>query len=125
MAEKKAIFNAVFRICLGFVFFYAGLKKLFLGDFPAVDTIITFMPVQTVVFILGVVELVVGIVLMLGLFTSIFAWIMAALLAVFIILGFPTGQGFIYKNIGLIGAALYLAVEGSQAWGMDNMLKKG
>lgn len=124
MADKKVIFHCIFRILLGFVFLYAGIIKVFAFDFPNVEAVMPFMAPATTVFLLGLLELIIGVMIMVGLFTRIFAWIMAGMLLIFIIVGPFIGTGFLYKNLALIGAAMFLAVDGAQLWSLDTMLQK-
>ena len=133
----KSMGNFLLRILLGFVFLFTGVGKLFLGMIPA-DMIsgilngmgMSFIPAMAFGYALGVIELIVGLMLILGLFTKITAWVAAVLLLSFIIgvsiiLGDGiAGSAMMFKDLGLLGGALALAFQGSSFMSMDTFLKE-
>ena len=133
----KTMGNFLLRILLGFVFLFTGIGKLFLGMMP-VDMIsgilngmgMSFIPAITFGYALGIIELVLGFMLILGLFTRIAGWVAAVLLLSFIIgvsliLGDGiAGKAMMLKDLGLLGGALALAFQGSSFMSLDKMLWK-
>lgn len=117
----------VLRITLGFAFFYAAIGKLFMGKMPPVDQVIGFLPQETSVAILGIIELVVGLLLIFGLVTRIAGWAAAVLLALFLLSGLGLGlfnQAMLFKDLPLLAAALVFAFKGCTGFGLDCLIKK-
>ncbi len=129
MQLDRKIANFILRIVLGIVFAFAGAMKI-LGFFkvvayayPPIDRIITFIPLEISGMILGIVEFVVGILLIIGLFTRTAALIAAVLLIIFIISGAVLGlfmQAVLIKDVVMAAASLLLAAEGCRKWGLDS-----
>ena len=113
------------RLGLGIVFLWAGFGKLFFGAAPPIDSIITFVPVTYTLFALGLVEFVLGVLLIFGLLTKIAGWFTAALLLVFVVAGLYLGMlSTVMSNVGLFGAALAVALIGSKGMSLDDLLAK-
>src|SRR3990167_2509985 len=80
MAEKNVCETAschstcILRVTLGFVFVYYGIMKLFFGMAPPVEKIITFMPTDVTLFLMGMFEFLLGVLLVFGLFTRVAGW---------------------------------------------------
>ena len=58
------------RLGLGAVFLNAGIGKLFLNARPPIDKVITFIPADTSILLLGLLEFILGALFLLGLFTK-------------------------------------------------------
>lgn len=111
------------RLGLGITFLWAGIGKLFLGAAPPVESIITFVPANYTLFGLGLLEFVLGLLLIFGLITKVAGWIAAALLLIFIVAGIYLGMGTqTMLNIGLMGAALAIAFIGQKGMSLDDVL---
>lgn len=123
MLFARKLGNFLIRLTLGLVFLWAGIGKLFLNARPPIDQIITFIPLNTSLLILGIIEVIIGLLLVIGLFTRIAAWASAVLLLLFVIGGIVLGlfiDAFLLKDIALLAVALELAWTGSRMWGLDN-----
>lgn len=127
--------SVLLRLLLGFTFLYVGLGKLFLGMRPVEPVAgilnalgMSFIPALTFVYILGILELVVGLMFVFGLFTKAAGWIATVMLLLFVIgVGAILGDGLggqmmMFKDIGLIGGALCLAFQGSSYLSLDSKI---
>tara|TARA_Y100000031_G_C8086703_1_gene322234 strand:+ start:429 stop:782 length:354 start_codon:yes stop_codon:yes gene_type:complete len=115
------------RITLGLVFFYAAIGKLFMGKMPPVHKVLGFLPAETAVSLLAIVELVVGLLLIFGLVTRVAGWASAALFAVFILAGLGLGlfnQAMLFKDLPLLAMSLYFAFNGCSGFGLDCLIKR-
>lgn len=108
------------RIGLGAVFLNAGIGKLFLNARPPIDKVITFIPADTTLILLGLLEFALGALFLLGLFTKFTGKVSAILLVVIILSGFYIGMGPLYKDIVLLTAAWHLANVGSKKYALDS-----
>ncbi len=126
--------NFLLRVLLGAVFTFAGVMKV-LGFFkivtytyPPLDRILTFVPLQTAGLLLGIVEVSMGILLIIGFYTRVAAWGATVLLTIFVISGAYLGifmQALLFKDVVMAAAALLLAAEGCRKWGLDVRGLKG
>ncbi len=130
LSAKYHQFTGLFlRLGLGFIFLYSGYGKLFLGD----DTIgvcsnrgeaaalvgnYTWIPIDPEVFVViqSVLELVLGLMLVLGFKTRWAAAISAILMILFFIF---IDFSLVWKNIALLGASMALALTRDNAWSWD------
>jgi putative oxidoreductase len=128
---------ALFRIIFGYVFLVFGLQKLF-GWFGAMP--VTLMSQQGAA---GVIETFGGLLVMLGLFTPVAAFIASGEMAVayfqihvMVVGAPPTGPGlpeslFVPQMNGGVNAMLfcfaflYIATRGSGIWSLDQVMGKG
>ncbi len=108
------------RIGLGAVFLNAGIGKLFLNARPPVDKIITFIPADTTLILLGLLEFVIGVLFLLGLFTKFTGKVSAFLLLFIILSGFYIGMGPLYKDIVLFTVAWHLGNVGTKKYALDS-----
>ncbi len=126
--------TCILRITLGFVFVYYGIMKLFFGMAPPVDKIITFMPVDVTLFLMGMLEFILGTLLVVGLLTRVAGWLTAGFLAVLFIsaaylhlsgilpnLWFTAGMA---KDVALLGAAVAVGMQGAPCCSIDVFMKK-
>ena len=116
--------NFLVRITLGIIFIITGLGKLFFGAKPPIEQIITFLPAETSILILGIIELAVGLLLFLGLFTKFAGWISALLYLSFVLGGLFLGlfmQSMLIKDVALLAASLEIAWTGARMWGIDSL----
>ena len=117
----------VLRVLAGFVFLWGGIAKLFMGAAPPVASILPFMPANVSLFLLGLLEFIVGTLLILGLITRIAAGVGTALYAIFIIAGLSLGLfggAMLFKDVGLLGTMLALTIFGAHSYSLDVWLKK-
>ena len=110
---------ALLRIVTGFLFACHGAQKLFgaLGG----DKV---PPGPTLPFIAGVLELVLGVLVLLGLFTSIAAFLASGEMAVAYFMVHQAGGALPIQNGGELAALyafvfLYIAARGSGIWSID------
>lgn len=113
------------RITLGGIFLNAGIGKLFFDSRPPVEQIITFLPADTTLIILGLVETVLGFLVLIGLFTKMSAKFTAILMLIIILSGVYLGRATtMYKDVGLLAIAWHLVKVGSDRWSLDNFFKR-
>ena len=116
---------ALLRIVAGLMFTMHGTQKLFgvPGNTPT-------MPLASVVGVAGVIELVCGLMILLGLFASIAAFIASGMMAVaYFMAHFPSGFWPII-NKGELAVLycfifLYIAARGSGVWSLDSIIGRG
>lgn len=124
LGSWEAPLYAVLRIVTGFLFLMHGTQKLF-GWPGGQETV----PVGSLPFVAGVIELVTGLMIMLGFFTSIAAFIASGQMAVaYFMVHFPQAFWPI-QNQGETAALfcfifLYFAARGSGIWSIDNAMRK-
>ncbi len=126
--------TCVLRVALGFVFVYYATMKLFFGMAPPLDLIVTFLPADMSLFLMGMVEFVLGTLLVLGLFTRTAAWLtvvfFAALFSSAIYLHFSGilpglwNTAGLAKDVGLLGAAIAIGLQGAPCCSLDAWVKK-
>ncbi len=118
--------SVVLRITLGVVFLYAAILKLFFNAAPPIEKIVFFLPKETTLALLGIVEFVVGVLLILGLLTRAAAVVAGLLLAGFIISSFALGifmAQFMIKDVVLLAAAIHLIMH-SLPFGIDAWINR-
>jgi putative oxidoreductase len=125
MSKHNAHCYALMRIVAGFLFLWHGSQKLF--DFPSgmppgVPAFITY--------IAGPIELVGGILVMIGLFTHWSAFITSGLMAFAYWIGHGTKALLPLQNNGELAALycfvfLFIAAHGSGIWSIDSMRSGG
>jgi putative oxidoreductase len=115
---------ALFRIVAGFLFMFHGLQKL-MGMFGG-----TVMPTGSMPWIAGVIELVGGILIMIGLLTKVAAFICSGeMAAAYFMVHQPKGTWPI-ENAGELAALycfafLYIAARGAGIWSADAVRRSG
>ena len=115
------------RLGLGFVFFWFGIDKfihpaLWIGWIP--QYVLSLIPIfpGIFIFLLGVIETILGALLLLGVIVRLVALISAIhLLAIIFSLGF---NDIVVRDIGLLAMALSLAVQKKHIFCLDNYLRK-
>ncbi len=119
---------SVLRIITGLLLFQYGVAKIF--KFPAMPYFANIPPLITVA---GAIELVLGALLMFGLFTRPAAFILSGLMAAAYFIGHMfKGDAPVFLpllNGGTTAilfcfACLYLAAAGSGPWGLDAIIRK-
>lgn len=127
------------RLSLGFLFFFAGLRKMMPFDSIGSNlsgfvnnAVVPNAPLPEILakaygYALPFVELIAGIFLILGLFTRTSATLIGLMLLSFIIafgIKWWPEQGPAYdSNVVFLTLALLLAVVGAGAWGIDGMIR--
>ena len=125
MKITKPNYMIVLRLGLGLVFTWFGLDKLinpsnWLGYITPKVAQFIFINLNSFIFILGIIEIMLGILLIIGLYTRIVALIMAIHLTLVIIsIGF---NDVAVRDIGLLSIALYLSLITLKR---QNIKKKG
>ena len=112
---------ALLRIVSGFLFIFHGSQKLFGFPGGAREGIPDF-----IIYIAGPIELVGGILIMIGLFTREAAFLSAGLMAAAYFMAHATSALFPIMNRGELAIMfcfvyLYIACAGSGVWSIDNM----
>lgn len=126
LASLEPIILSVFRIATGLLLFQFGVAKLF--KFPAVPYFAN-VELFSLFGVAGIIELILGGLLLAGLFTRCVAFVLAGEMALAYFIGhFP--KGFIPLLNGgslailLCFACLYLAAAGAGPWSLDAARKK-
>jgi uncharacterized membrane protein YphA (DoxX/SURF4 family) len=125
MTRAYKIALLILRISLGVVFLIFGIGK-FQNDIWA-QTIRNMeffhgLPwsLDVTVLMIGVVETITGAALIAGIFTRLFAAVAAAqLMGILILLKFEET-----RDIGLLGAAIFLAIVTDETWGVGKIWKR-
>lgn len=121
---------ALVRIVIGFLFALHGTQKLFM--FPPFPKMCPCpgdeMPVPPAAFLLvvGIMELVFGLMVMIGLFTRLFAFLASGMMAVAYFVGHQGSGALPHTNMGLPAVLycfifLYIAARGGGLWSVDSM----
>jgi putative oxidoreductase len=117
---------ALFRIVVGFLFLFHGAQKV-LGMFGGMGG--ATAPIMSMPWIAGVIELVGGILVMIGLFTRIAAFICSGeMAAAYFMVHQPQGAWPI-QNQGELAAVycfafLYIAARGAGIWSADAAMRR-
>lgn len=115
MLNYRAIAGLLLRVSLGGLFLYFGLQALLEPNVALsyIPSYVDFLATNTFITIWGVIEIIIGLMLVLGVFTKWAAFAAAALLVPIIIsLGL---NEVAYRDIVILFAALRLAYEPSHA----------
>ncbi|CAN5273672.1 DoxX family protein [soil metagenome] len=119
---------ALLRIVSGFLFMWHGVQKL-LGYPPRPAAAGPAEGITTQMAIAGAIELIGGILIMVGLFTAIAAFLSSGLMAVaYFIAHFSTDAFLPIVNGGELAVLycfvfLYIAARGSGMWSIDSMFR--
>lgn len=140
MAEKNVCETAschstcILRVTLGFVFVYYGIMKLFFGMAPPVEKVITFIPIDVSLFLMGMFEFLLGVLLVKGLFTRVAGWTAAGFMIVlFAAAGYLHVSGILpglwftagmAKDVAILGAAVAVGMQGAPCCSIDAWIKK-
>ena len=128
---KKEIFRdlpiLLIRLGLGFVFFWFGIDKfvhpgLWIGWIP--HRVLSLVPIfpGIFIFLLGIIETVLGSLLLLGIFVRFVAFVSALhLLAIIFSLGF---NDIVVRDIGLLTMAVALVIEKKHPLCLDRFIRK-
>jgi putative oxidoreductase len=123
---------AILRIVTGFMFMLHGTQKLFNlpafvnpcpgASMPAPDP--TFMMV------VGILEFVLGLLVMLGFFTRLAAFLASGMMAVAYFMAHQPNGALPIQNGGEIAALycfvfLYIAAQGAGVWSVDSLMTRG
>ena len=119
---------SVMRIVVGLLFMLHGTQKLFNyppgppGMFPA--------PLASLAGVAGILELVGGLLILLGLFTRPVAFILSGQMAVAYFSGHASNAFWPLSNGGELAVLycfifLYLAVAGGGQWSVDHLMRRG
>jgi len=125
MSQYRSNCYALMRIVVGFLFLWHGVQKLF--GFPSV------MPAGVpafIIYVAGPIELVGGILIMIGLFTNFAAFLASGLMACAYWMGHGTKALLPLQNNGELAALycfvfLFIAAQGSGIWSVDSLRSGG
>ena len=118
------IASLILRIGLAFVFLYFGIDKLV--NLQTNASLITSLGISNSIFFTiayGLAELLIGSFLLLGLFSRLIAIIASMMLLLVIVLFWFKLHIFIPKNIGLLAAMIFLALNGGGRIGLDKFIR--
>jgi putative oxidoreductase len=119
---------ALFRIVAGFLFLFHGAQKL-LGLFGGMGGSGATAGMMTLPWFAGVIELVGGILIMIGLFTRPVAFIASGEMAVAYFMAHQSRGGWPVQNGGELAALycfvfLYIAARGAGLWSADAAMRR-
>lgn len=128
MEYDRFVWTSVFlRLSLGVVFIFSAVLKLFFDVAPPIEKIIFFMPKETSVALLGIVEFVVGALLIVGLLTRAAAVVAGFLLVGFIMSSVALGiflSQFMVKDFVLLAAAIHVLMHGAPTFSIDALIHR-
>jgi putative oxidoreductase len=115
---------AILRIVVGLMFMLHGTQKMFgvPGDKPSV-------PITSMVGVAGVIELIGGLMIALGLFAGIAAFICSGLMAFAYFIAHAPRGFYPILNQGELAVVycflfLYIATRGSGVWSIDSLIRR-
>lgn len=120
---------ALLRIVAGFLFAFHGAQKL-LGAFGGMDGNGATAPLVSLMGLAGVIELVGGLLILVGLFTSWAAFVASGMMAVAYFMAHQSQGTWPIQNRGETAVLyafvfLYIAARGSGIWSLDHALGLG
>ncbi|MCM3587301.1 DoxX family protein [Mesobacillus maritimus] len=123
MNNKLAWSTLILRVVLGITFFLHGLDKFSAGIGNTVGWFESIGLPGSLAYAVAVIELVGGLLLVVGLGSKIVSALLAVIMlgAIFtakLSMGFLNGYEF---DVALLAVALFIAVNGSQMWAIDSM----
>src|SRR5687768_12308151 len=127
LAGSSAHFLAALRIIAALLFVEAGVFHLF--DWPASPIPAPPPEMATLLFVAGLLEFVGGMLLVVGLFTRLTAFVLSGMMAI-AYWGFHAPMGpWPVTNMGVAAILycfifLYLATSGPGAWAIDNLRRR-
>ena len=115
---------AIFRIVCGFLFMLHGTKKLF--GLPPTGK--PGMPLAGLILVSAIIELIAGLLIMIGFFGSIAAFLASGEMAAAYFMAHQPNGSFPIQNAGetpvlFCFAFLYIASRGSGLWSVDSLMK--
>jgi putative oxidoreductase len=124
LAKWQPAALSLFRFITGLLLFQYGIAKIF--KFPVVPQ---FAELPPLIMTAGAIELVLGALLMIGLFTRIAAFILSGEMAFAYFMGHLPRSFLPLLNNGTVAilfcfACLYLSTSGGGPWSVDAMMKK-
>jgi putative oxidoreductase len=114
---------ALLRIVVGFLFFCHGLQKVF-GLFGGIDGTGAAAPLLSLFAVAGMMEIIGGLLVILGFFTGTVAFILSGQMAVAYFIGHFPANFWPIENKGEEAVLycfifLYMATQGSGIWSLD------
>ena len=116
--------SIITRIALGITLLIAAIRNMFFGTGLQVNKILPFLSPGTGLYIIGLIELVIALLLLLGLFTKFAGWLAAIWFILGLILTPFLGVGFQPAYFVLILVAIRIALEGCNSKGLDCVFVK-
>ncbi len=121
-ASQSSNIQAALRIMTGLLFLTHGLTKLF--NWPATDYFPAGQALPPLMLVAGIIELVGGILIVLGLFTRLTAFILAGMMAVAYFMAHMPSSFFPIQNGGEAAILfcfvfLFLAAAGAGSYSLD------
>ncbi len=118
--------HAALRVITGLLFVSHGLTKL--AHWPATDYFPAGQPLPPLMLVAGILELVGGVLIVLGLFTRLTAFVLAGMMAVAYFMAHMPSSFFPIQNGGEAAVLycfifLYLAAAGAGAYSLDSSRK--
>lgn len=119
--------NLIIRIGIGFIFFYFGIDKFFhtsawMNWIPPKLVFLLPFSGQVFIYILGVLEIVLGLFIFIGFLTRISSFIASLmLLAIIISVGFNEVSA---RDITILASTVSLIFSGSNVFCIDNLIRR-
>jgi putative oxidoreductase len=125
LGRYSSYIYAILRIVVGLFLFLHGTQKLF--GFPSAKQL---TPLNGLLTVAGVIEIVCGLMVLLGFFASIGAFVLSGFLAVAYFMVHQPQGGLPIQNQGELAAVysflfLYIASVGSGIWSIDSVFRSG
>jgi len=122
LGRYSSYIYAILRIVAGFLFVVHGTQKLF--GVPAAKQA---MPLDALMTVAGAIELVAGVMIIIGFFTIIAAFIASGLMAAAYFMAHQPMGALPIQNMGETAVLfcfifLYIAARGSGVWSVDSMM---
>lgn len=120
--DRENLAHFLLRLVVGVLFVLFGLMKLNGQLVPPVGKIIGFMPQETSIFLMAIAEIVLGVLLIIGLWTTIAAWLGALLMVAIIVSGIYLGlfwELFLIKDIPILAILIALGLMEAREWTVD------
>ncbi len=129
LARYATYLYAILRMVAGFLFIWHGTQKLF-GYPPAqLPPGATPQPLSTLMAVGGAIELIGGVMIMIGLFAGLAAFISSGMMAVAYFMAHFSTEAFLpIVNRGELAVLycfvfLYIAARGSGVWSVDSLIR--
>lgn len=115
------------RLVSGGFFILFGWMKLSGQAVPPIDKIFAFIPLDISVFLLGSIELVLGFLILIGMWTQISAWLSAVLVLLVLMSGAYLGlfmELALMKDISLLVIFVALGLLEPEEWSVDGHIDR-
>ena len=117
--------NLILRVVIGLLFLFAGVTKVFYYARVPVEKILPFLGPEWGSILLGIAEMIIGLLLVVGLLTRYAAVGAAVLIVIFMVSALILSifmEANQISNIPLLAATLMLVADGARKWSLDEKI---